>query len=397
MGSVPCSQIQLQSKAVATQDLHQFGFRRSGIHTTADNGHFIIIQRYIFRLEHSSGVAGSGKDSAPVGVTSEPGSLTEHRIGDRFSTTAGICFTCGTGDFHSDHFRGSFPIHDHILCQILHNHHQCLAEELFPLSGGDLHAGGSVGKDQAGIIGTHIVIHRDPVEGFIHCILQPVSEGHIIDRSICCDVTQHSGMGFCQKHPRSDHTRAFGHTAHGNAFAFILERNCGCFRTGIRGNDRFRCGMSALCRKLIRRHVDPGSDFLHRQLNTDSAGGTHKYIFRLNPEAGSRFFRHPDRTLISGQSGTGIGNTAVDHYRTDGVAFCAPFPAELHRSSGEEIAGKGTGKVAGQFRKQHGEIRLSALFKSAGNTGRLKAGGAGYAAVFYKIRHKINLFVHHFT
>ena len=155
--------------------------------------------------------------------------------------------------------------------------------------------------------------------------------------------------------------------------------------------------MTAICGKLIRSHADPRSDLLHGQLNTDPAGGADKHIFRLDPQAGSSLFRHLHRALITGQTGTGIGNTAVNDHGADRFTACASLAAELHRRSREEIAGKCAREVAGQFRKEHGEIRLPAFLETAGNTGCLKTGRAGNAAVFHKTGFKIHLFVHHFT
>ena len=159
------AELDLDGKFAVFHEFGELAFGRACIQSAADHGRFIEIHRHVFRPERGSGITGGRQDAAPVGIAAEPCRLAQRGIGDGPGGKLGVAVIGRAGNFHADEFGNAFAVVYDRAGEMLRDHADSVLELPGPLGPfGDLHAGTAVRQQEDGVVGAHIVVHRDLVE-----------------------------------------------------------------------------------------------------------------------------------------------------------------------------------------------------------------------------------------
>ena len=200
---------------------------------------------------------------------------------------------------------------------------------------GERLAAGTGGLEEDGVVGAHLTVDRDPMEGGI----DRLSQGGVgvLDDGVGLDEAEH------RRHARFDHPGALG---------LGRERDPtgpqgAALGPAVSGEDRVGELAAAAWGEPAGRLLDPDQHGADRQRHADRPGLRHGDLGCLQAERVGGPFAHRQRVGVALLAGLGVGVAGIDDGRADTAALAA-IAADPDRS--------GRGRVAGQ--QQRGGHRL---------------------------------------
>src|SRR5690348_4842776 len=181
------------------------------------------------------GAAGAegGDDAAPVGVAAGDGALPDVGVGDGAGGTAGVGVSGGADHAHGHELLGALAVARHLAAQRTGDVAQGGLEDIRAgaIFTQRLVAGGAAGKEEGGVVGGHVAVHADHVEGVVHGALHDGLKEVRGDGGIGGEVAEH------RRHVGVDHADALGRAAEADGLALNLEFDGDGLGAGVGGHD----------------------------------------------------------------------------------------------------------------------------------------------------------------
>ncbi len=288
----------------------------SGGDAAFDGEEAVVVDVHKFFFEFASGVAEGGHKAAPVGIAAEPRGFDEEARGNGAGSLAGLHVVgCAfDGDFNA--FGDAFAVEDDGL-----GHFGAAVEkggfefgEVRVVGAEGVVACAAVGEAQDGVVGGHVAVHEDAVEGEFDGFLKAGGESAAEDGGVGGDEAKHRG------HVGINHTGAFGADADGDGEAVDAHLDGGVLGPCVAGHNSVREVEPGVGGEFGDGFADTFTYGRHWERAADATGGADEHfgVFASEGEGGEAggFFGVSNAL----DTGAGVGVAAVGGDGTDAPA-----------------------------------------------------------------------------
>src|SRR5690348_14422118 len=259
-------------------------------------------------VEVEVGAAGAegGDDAAPVGVATGDGTLPDVGVGDGAGGAAGVGIGGGADHAHGHELLRALAVARHLAAEEARDVAQ---RGLEAIGAGAtfaqrLVAGTAAGEEEGRVVGGHVAVHADHVEGVVHGALHDGLELVGGDGGVGGEVAEH------RRHVGVDHADTFGRAAEAHGLALHLEFDGDGLGAGVGGHDAAGEVVTAIGPRFDLG--DATLDLLHRQRTADDAGGGDEHLRRVEAEPGGGEGGHADGVIQAAGAVGAVGVAAVD-------------------------------------------------------------------------------------
>ncbi len=313
-------------------------------------------------------------DPSPVRVVSVPGAFDEGGVGNCLGHFLGVVVGAGAFDLDGDKLGDPLAISDQSLRHAQHNvlnggaHHLAFLAVALDRR----HAALAVGENQDRIVGAHVAIDGDPVEGGFDAFEHAFLQAGLADVGVRGDETEHG----C--HVRADHTSPLGAGPDFHPVATDIQGDCDFLFTGVAGHDG-ACDILSVFFSQARDQVGEfGFDSSHGHGQANHSGGANGHLPLAKSQAFGDGFGCFAGVADPLDSGAGIGIAAVGHDGLDGVGLHVGL-GDLDRGCFDAVGRKGPGGIArvGGVDQSKVESRIIGVFDAGADPAGMEPfGGA---------------------
>ena len=225
-------------------------------------------------------------------------------------------------------------------------------------------ARGAIGEDEDGVVGAHVTVDADSVEGVLNGIENVLLEAGLAEVRVGGDEAEHGG------HAGADHAGSFGAGADADFLAVEVDGDGDFLFADIAGHDGLGDGLAIGGGEGFAERRDLVGDTIDGEGEADDAGGADADFAAGEAECLGGGVGHGPGVIDAAHSGAGIGVAAVGD---DGAEILGAKVSlgDADWSSLDLVGGEGAGGDAGEIGGDDGEVVAGAfgVLDACGNSG----------------------------